>query len=195
MKTPLNFFLLFGFIAIVACNNSSKDSQTQNMPESNEFELASQEISYSTDSTDMKGYLAYDANHDGKRPGVIVIHEWWGHNQYVRDRANKLAELGYVAFALDMYGDGKVASHPEDAGKFSGMVMSNMDEAKARFEAAVASLKANENVDVENIGAIGYCFGGSVALTMANAGYDLEAVAAFHPDHFSYLNASVGYMF
>jgi dienelactone hydrolase len=180
MKTLLNLFLLFGLISIAACNNNSKESQSQKTPGLKEFELASQEISYSTDSTEMKGYLAYDANQDGKRPGIIVIHEWWGHNQYVRDRANKLAELGYVAFALDMYGDGKLASHPEDAGKFSGMVMSNMNETKARFEAAVASLKSNDNVDAENIGAIGYCFGGSVALTMANLGYDLDAVAAFH---------------
>ncbi|NJO86727.1 MAG: hypothetical protein HC821_01225 [Lewinella sp.] len=95
-------------------------------------------------------------------------------------RAEMLAELGYVALAIDMYGEGKTASHPEDAGKFAGMVMSNLPEAKARFEQALRTLKANPLVDGAHIAAIGYCFGGSVALAMANAGYDLDAVAAFH---------------
>ena len=91
-----------------------------------------------------------------------------------------LAELGYTALAVDMYGDGKQAMHPDDAGKFSGMVMSNIDEAKARFDAALKLLKSQSTVDSTRIAAIGYCFGGSVVLTMANAGEDLDAVAAFH---------------
>ncbi|MEM9836336.1 MAG: dienelactone hydrolase family protein, partial [Bacteroidota bacterium] len=143
-------------------------------------EVTGQEVTYKTETTTMNGYLAYDENQTGKRPGVLVIHEWWGHNDYARKRAEMLADLGYVALAVDMYGDGKKASHPEDAGKFSGAVFANMDEAKLRFEAALATLKSNELVDGEKMAAIGYCFGGSVALTMANAGYDLDAVAAFH---------------
>ncbi|GAA4272351.1 dienelactone hydrolase family protein [Aquimarina gracilis] len=91
-----------------------------------------------------------------------------------------LAKMGYVALAIDMYGDGKLAAHPEDAGKFAMSVMGNIESAKARFEAALAMLKSQESVDADKIAAIGYCFGGSVALTMANAGFDLDAVAAFH---------------
>ena len=91
-----------------------------------------------------------------------------------------LAELGYTAIAIDMYGDGKQAAHPKDAGKFSGMVMQNIDLAKARFDAALEVLKKHPSVNNEDIAAIGYCFGGSVVLTMANAGEDLDAVAAFH---------------
>jgi dienelactone hydrolase len=91
-----------------------------------------------------------------------------------------LAELGYTALALDMYGDGILAEHPEDAGKFSGMIMNNLDLGMARFDAAMDLLKAHPTVDPEKIAAIGYCFGGSVVLTMANAGRDLDAVAAFH---------------
>lgn len=137
-------------------------------------------LTYGTDSATLEGYISVDTTLDGKRPGVLVIHEWWGHNQYARDRADMLAGLGYVALAVDMYGEGKLAEHPEDAGKFSGAVFANMDAAKARFTAAMEELKKHPNVDPEKIAAIGYCFGGSVALTMANAGYDLDAVAAFH---------------
>ena len=110
----------------------------------------------------------------------MIVHEWWGHNDYVRERANMLAELGYTAIAVDMYGDGKQADHPDDAGKFAMGVLTNLPEATARFNAALDLLKAHESVDNEKIAAIGYCFGGSVALTMANAGIDLDAVAAFH---------------
>lgn len=138
------------------------------------------EITYSADTLTMKGYIANDANATGKRPGILVVHEWWGHNDYARKRAEMLAELGYVALAVDMYGDGKVANHPQDAMKFTGEVFSSIDGAKARFEAALNTLKANENVDPDKIAAIGYCFGGSVVLSMANAGYDLDAVVAFH---------------
>lgn len=135
---------------------------------------------YTTDDTEMVGYLAFDANDDSKRPGILVVHEWWGHNDYSRQRAEMLAELGYVALAVDMYGDGKQAAHPQDAMAFSGEVMGNFEGAKARFESALAVLKDHPNVDAEKIGAIGYCFGGSVVLSMANSGYDLDAVAAFH---------------
>lgn len=142
-------------------------------------QIITTEISYDTDSTTMNGFLASPA--DAKdAPGVLIVHEWWGHNEYTRKRAEMLAEMGYVAFAIDMYGEGKQAEHPKDAGKFAGQVFSNMPEAKARFEAALNQLKAQAGVNPEKIAAIGYCFGGSVALTMANAGYDLAAVAAFH---------------
>ncbi len=156
------------------------ESNTETVEEEIEVEIRGEEVTYSTDSTTMIGYLAKEVSTNEKRPGIIVIHEWWGHNDYVRERADMLAEMGYTALAVDMYGDGKQAQHPEDAGKFAGMVMSNMDEAKARFMQALETLKADPTVDPEKIAAIGYCFGGSVALTMANAGMDLDAVAAFH---------------
>lgn len=139
-----------------------------------------EEVSYATDSTQLKGYLAFDDSKEGKRPGVIIVHEWWGHNDYVRERADMLAELGYTAMAVDMYGDGKQANHPDDAGKFAMSVMSNLPEAEARFNAAMELLKKHQTVDTEKVAAIGYCFGGSVVLTMANSGADLDAVAAFH---------------
>lgn len=142
--------------------------------------VKSQEVSYSEGGLEMKGYLAYDDSFEGKRPGVLVVHEWWGHNDYARMRVDMLAKMGYVALAVDMYGDGKQASHPEDAGKFAGEAMKNLDMARARFEKAMELLKENEFTDPDRIAAIGYCFGGSVVLNMARLGVDLRGVVSFH---------------
>jgi len=138
------------------------------------------EVAYSNNGEILKGYIAYDDAIKGKRPGVLVVHEWWGHNEYSRKRARMLAELGYTALALDMYGDGKQAHHPDEAGKFSGEVAKNLPLAKARFEAAMKILKQQPNVDASNIAVLGYCFGGSVVLQMARLGEDLKGVASFH---------------
>ena len=183
-STPKTVLLFMLVLAFAACKDKAQNAADQAEKESDittsESQLKSEELSYSSDTTEMKGYISYDPTIAAKKPGIIVIHEWWGHNEYVRERADMLAELGYVAFALDMYGDGKQAEHPDDAGKFAGMVFSNMDKSKAKFEAALEALKSNPHVDQGKIAAIGYCIGGSIALSMANAGYDLDAVAAFH---------------
>lgn len=138
------------------------------------------EVSYEADGTKLKGYVAYDDAVKGKRPGVLVVHEWWGLNNYARRRARMLAEQGYTALALDMYGGGKQAHHPDDAKKFSSEVSQNEALAKARFDAALALLKQQKTVDADNIGAIGYCFGGSVVLNMARIGEPLKVVESFH---------------
>ena len=138
------------------------------------------EVSYEADGTKLKGYVAYDDAVKGKRPGVLVVHEWWGLNNYARKRARMLAKLGYTALALDMYGNGKMAHHPDDAQKFSSEVNQNEALAKARFEAALSLLKQQKTVDSDDIGAIGYCFGGSVVLNMARIGEPLKVVESFH---------------
>jgi dienelactone hydrolase len=137
-------------------------------------------VEYSAKGVVMKGYLAYDKNISGKRPGVMVVHEWWGLNDYARKRACMLAEQGYAAMAIDMYGDGKQAEHPDDAGKFSSELMKNFSTAKDRFIAAMEFLKAQPMVDPNKIAAIGYCFGGGIVLNMARQGVDLRGVASFH---------------
>ncbi len=138
-------------------------------------------VEYTVGSTILKGYLAYDENVKGKRPGVLVVHEWWGHNEYARKRARMLAKLGYTALAVDMYGDGKQAMHPDEAGKFASEVMKHFSEdGKARFLAAEEFLKQQPTVDPANIAAIGYCFGGGVVLNMARQGAELKGVASFH---------------
>ena len=138
------------------------------------------EVSYQANGTTLKGYVAYDDAFKGKRPAVLVVHEWWGHNAYARHRADMLAELGYTALAVDMYGDGKQAHHPDEAGKFATEVSTNMPMAKARFEAGMNLLRKEKTVDAGKIAAIGYCFGGGVVLNMARLGEDLKGVASFH---------------
>lgn len=137
-------------------------------------------LNYQVDGETFTGYLAYDDRIDGKRPGILVVHEWWGHNGHVRKRAEMLAELGYTAFALDMYGSGKLAEHPEDARKFMQAAASNMHVAEKRFEAAYNLLRNQPQVDEKQLAAIGYCFGGGTSLHMVRRGMDLDAVVSFH---------------
>jgi dienelactone hydrolase len=143
-------------------------------------EIRGEEVSYRAGNTVMKGYIAWDDAIKGKRPGVLVVHEWWGHNDYARKRARMLAELGYTALAVDMFGDGKTADHPQQAGEFAGAVRKNMAEAKARFIAARKVLAEHPSVNNQRIAAIGYCFGGGMVLEMARAGVNLKGVVSFH---------------
>lgn len=143
-------------------------------------DIAGKPVDYTLGTTVMKGYLAYDRSVTGKRPGVLVVHEWWGHNDYARKRARMLAEMGYTALAVDMYGDGKQAMHPDDAKQFSAEALKDFDTARARFIAAMDLLKNQPSVDPGRIAAIGYCFGGGVVLNMAREGIDLKGVASFH---------------
>ena len=173
-----------------ACKNSVSSSSTQDSPisktDTNMKESATspslkeENITYSDNGITMNGYLVYDANKQGKRPGILVVHEWWGLNDYPKMRARKLAELGYVALAVDMYGGGKIAGNPGDAGKMAGPFYQNLRMTKSRFDAAVNKLKANSEVDTSNIAAIGYCFGGGVVLNVARLGDDLKGVVSFH---------------
>jgi dienelactone hydrolase len=137
-------------------------------------------VTYTDGETAMKGFVVYDAASNAKRPGVIVVHEWWGITKHVRDEARKLAGQGYTAFVADMYGDGKTADNPKDAGALSGSVRKNPAAMQSRFNAAKDTLSKHAMVDAKRIGAIGFCFGGSVVLDMARAGTDLAGTAAFH---------------
>jgi dienelactone hydrolase len=142
--------------------------------------IKGEEVSYKVGDATMKGYLAYDDATTAKRPGILVVHEWWGHNEYARKRARMLAEMGYTALAVDMYGDGKTAAHPDDAGKFATEANSNPDERRARFVAAQTLLENHPSVAKNATAAIGYCFGGGVVLNMAREGLGLKGVASFH---------------
>ncbi len=137
-------------------------------------------IDYKAGDTDCKGFLAWDDAIEGPRPGVLVVHEWWGLNEYAKKRTEELAKLGYVAFAADMYGEGKTTSHPADAGKMAGEVRANIDQWRTRAQAALDVLKEQPQCDKEKLAAIGYCFGGATALQLAYTGADLDAVVTFH---------------
>jgi dienelactone hydrolase/uncharacterized protein YndB with AHSA1/START domain len=141
--------------------------------------IVAEEIKYKVGAQSFTGFLAYDQNRQ-QRPGILLVHEWWGHDDYVRSRARQLAELGFVALALDMYGGGKHAHHPDEAGKMAGEVKKNFDSAKERFVAALEELKNHPATDRERIAAIGYCFGGNIVLNMARSGIDLDGVVSFH---------------
>lgn len=138
------------------------------------------EVTYQADGTTLKGYIAYDDAINGKRPAVLVVPEWWGQNEYARRRARMLAEQGYTALAVDMYGNGKVADNPDDARKLVTEVNKDPAMAKARFEAAMQVLRKHQTVDANKLAAFGYCFGGGVVLNMARIGEDLKGVASFH---------------
>jgi dienelactone hydrolase len=143
-------------------------------------EVVTVELNYRHGDTEMRGMLAYDDASQEARPGVLVVHEWWGQNEYPRERARKLAALGYTALAVDMYGDGKTAAHPDDAGKFASAVGGNLPLARARFEAALAALRDQPTVIDDKVAAIGYCFGGGVVLNMARLGVDIDGVVSYH---------------
>ncbi len=143
-------------------------------------EVQGRVIVYHVGAAEFTGYLAFDDAVSGKRPGILVIHEWWGYNAYARKRADMLAALGYTAFALDMYGTGKVADHPDDAKAFMLAATNNMQEMKKRFQAGLNILLAQPSVDKHKMAVIGYCMGGGIALNMARAGLDVNGVATFH---------------
>jgi dienelactone hydrolase len=143
-------------------------------------EVKTQEVEYTQGETPLQGYLAWNDSLPGKRPGVLVVHEWWGHNEHARHQAERLARAGYVAFALDMFGKGKVTTHPDEAQAFVAEATKDLAVVNARFEAAREQLVRDPHVDPERIAAIGYCFGGAVALSQARAGADLKAVVTFH---------------
>lgn len=142
--------------------------------------VTAREIDYRSGDTILKGYLAYDSDIQGQRPGILVVHEWWGLNDYARMRARMLAELGYTALAVDMYGEGKTATHPDTAAKFSSAVTEDFPVAQKRFMAGLEVLKQQPTVDPEKIAAIGYCFGGGIVLGMARSGVDIDGVVSFH---------------
>ncbi len=144
-------------------------------------EIKTQLVHYQDpDGTELIGYHAYDDSITGNRPGVIVVHEWWGLNEYTKRRARDLAALGYSAMAIDMYGQGKNTEHPQDAMAF--MQAANKDAAASarRFDAGVSALKQLPPTDPTKIAAIGYCFGGKVVLDAARRGEPLAGVVSFH---------------
>ena len=144
-------------------------------------EVQTREIPYTAaDGTEMIGYYAYDDAIEGKRPGVVVVHEWWGLNDYAKSRARDLAELGYSALAIDMYGEGKHTEHPKDAMSFKKAALSDAEAAKGRFNAGLELLKQQAQTDTDKLAAVGYCFGGKVVLDMARQGAPLDGVVSFH---------------
>jgi len=143
-------------------------------------DIHTEEITYSGNGIEMKGYIAWDSNRGDPRPGVLVVHEWWGCNEYAQRRARMLAEAGYTGMAVDLYGDGRTATNPDEAGELMNTRIDDMEGTRARFMAALDALKAHPSVDGDRTGAIGYCFGGGVVTHMARMGTPLNVTGSFH---------------
>ncbi len=153
--------------------------------------IVTEVVKYRAGDTELQGYLAYDSTLKGRRPGVIVVHEWTGLNDYAKFRARELAKAGYIAFAADMYGGGKEVSTTE-ARTLSGQVGSDFPLIRSRFAAALDVLKRNSMTDGSKIAAIGYCFGGGIVLNAARMGFELQGIASFHASINTGLNAGKG---
>ncbi|MES2772861.1 MAG: dienelactone hydrolase family protein [Bacteroidota bacterium] len=167
--------LVLGAAIAVSCNTATTEEKKVSTPKVKE-----EAVSYQADSLSMKGFVTYDENLTGKRPAILIVPEWWGVGDYTRGRAKQLAELGYTAMAVDMYGDGKTGDDPAAAGALSMPYYTNPVLCKTRLEAALAKLKTYPEVDTSNIAAIGYCFGGFVVLNAAKQGMDFKGVVSFH---------------
>ncbi len=166
-----------------ACNNNGESSGSQaaiDTAASKEPKWKEETVTYTGDSATLNGYVVYDENNTEKRPGVLVVPEWWGLNDYPKFRAKELAKLGYIAMAIDIYGDGKTADNPDSATKFSAPFYKDPFKTKARIDAAIAKLKTYSQVDPSNIAAVGYCFGGGMLLNTVRLGDDLKGVVSFH---------------
>lgn len=142
--------------------------------------ISSEVISYTYGGKTFEGVMYYDGHVDGRRPGVLVVHEWEGLDDYAKRRAEELAGLGYVAFAVDMYGKGVRPANQAEAGKFSGALKKDRPEMRGRINAALETLKKSKMVDPDRVAAMGYCFGGTVALELARSGAPVRGVISFH---------------
>lgn len=182
-KLLIPVFLVFAVLASCGdnnANNSANGADAAQAQRSSGPDIRDESVRYGTDTVTFNGYLAYDDHREGRRPVVLVVHEWWGLNDYVKDRARQLAEMGYLAMAVDMYGNGKQAANPQEAMALATPFYKSPALAKSRLEAALAKIKADPRADTSKTAAIGYCYGGYVVLNAAKLGSDLDGVVSFH---------------
>lgn len=172
-------FLLGTSITLAAMSSACNSSENEDQAVA-DVELHEENITYASDTTSMNGYIVYDSKAEEKRPGILVVHEWWGMTEYVKTRARQLAQLGYIAMAVDLYGNGQIASNPEQAQALATPFYGNPAMALNRLEAAMAKLKTYDQLDTSQLAAIGYCFGGAMVLNAAKMGADLKGVVSFH---------------
>ena len=165
-----NVLICIAMIAIISVTNSK--SMASNIKE--------EMVSYKAGNITFQGFVAYDESTKGKRPVILVVHEWWGLNDYSKMRARKLAALGYIAMAVDLFGNGKNAADPKEAQQLTMPYYKDPQLAKNRLDAAIKKIKEFPQADPGNIAAIGYCFGGFVVLNAAKLGADLKGVVSFH---------------
>ncbi|MEP6951991.1 MAG: dienelactone hydrolase family protein [Ginsengibacter sp.] len=177
--------LLVSSIAAISCNSGNSDTATNTNKDSAAVQtvaIKEEPVTYAVDGKNFNGYITYDSNQQGKRPAVLVVHEWWGLNDYPRSRAKQLAQLGYIAMAVDMYGDGKTGEDPKAAQALATPYYKDPTLSKTRLDAAINKLKTFPQTDTSKMAAIGYCYGGFIVLNAAKLGADLKGVVSFHGD-------------
>ena len=180
MITRLTACLIAVLFFVSACNNNGEKKSAETDTKKDSMNVKDETVMYSSDSSNMDGYVAYDAGKQGKRPVVLVLPEWWGVTDYPKMRARKLAELGYFAMVVDMYGNGKIAQNPTEAQSLSTPFYKNPQMAFQRIMAAEQKIKAYPQADTSQVAAIGYCFGGGMVLNAAKLGADFKGVVSFH---------------
>jgi len=173
---------VISILFLSSCNSNEKESDKTETTttETKTPQLKEETVSYKIDTLNMRSYVVYDKNIEGKRPAVLVIHEWWGLNDYIKRRARMLAEMGYIAMAVDMYGNGRMGNNPGAAEALAMPFYTHPEMAKKHFDAALAEFKKNPTVDQRKIAGIGYCFGGGMLLNLARMGEPLNGVVSFH---------------
>ena len=165
---------------LVACNPQSNQEASAPAVSDSTSSLVQENVTFLSDGATFDGYVVYDSAVKGKRPAILVLPQWWGLNEYPKSRARQLAKLGYVAMAIDIYGNGKVADNPDSAKAYSTPFYMHPEMGKARVDAAIEKIKSFPDVDTSEIAAIGYCFGGGILLNTARLGDELKGVVSFH---------------
>jgi len=172
MKTKSAFYLLLLF----GLGTTTSFKMVRNIP----IQIKEENIHYIVNGITYNGFVAYNENLKKKRPAILVVHEWWGLNDYTKMRARQLAELGYIAMAVDLFGDGKNAANPKEAMDLTMPFYKDPQLAKSLLDAAIMKMGEYSQTDKDNIAAIGYCFGGAMILNAAKLGADFKGVVSFH---------------
>jgi dienelactone hydrolase len=182
MKPVIFVSMLFATITYISCNSSEQKSTDEKTTDEKTVapKIKEEQVTYSAGGTELKGFVIYDENNEAKRPAVLVVHEWWGLNDYPRKRARQLAEMGYIAMAVDMFGVGFTPANPQEAQALATLFYKDPGLAKTRLDAALNKIKTYNQTDTTKVAAIGYCYGGFVVLNSAKLGADLKGVVSFH---------------
>ena len=180
MKKLLSLTAILGIFLSACSSHNNNQSATMNADTVAKKNIVEEDATYSADSVTANSFIAYDKAKEGRLPVVFVIPEWWGLNDYAKRRAHELAELGYFAMAVDMYGNRRIADNPDAAGKLAGAFYADSNLVKSRLTAALNKITTYGQADASKEAMIGYCFGGSMSLMAAKMGLPLKGVVSFH---------------
>ncbi|TCZ64192.1 dienelactone hydrolase family protein [Flaviaesturariibacter aridisoli] len=169
-------------LVLAACSNNEPTATADGKSAARPAAIKEEAVNLRAEGLTLNSFLYYDSASSARRPAIVVVPEWWGLTDYAKMRARQLADLGYMAIALDMYGDGKVAANPQEAQALAMPFYTNPALFAGRIDAALTYLRSRTEADSSRLGAMGYCFGGSAVLHAARLGLPLKGVVSFHGD-------------